>query len=84
MKIANVAELKNNLSKFLALVGQGEEIEVRKHNVPIARVVPISRQGKNRTVLGCGAGSVQVKGSLTEPLIPPENWQMHAEDFQRE
>ncbi len=48
--ISFVAELKNQLSKFLALVIQWEEIEVRKHNIPIARVVPINPKRKNRTV----------------------------------
>jgi len=70
MKIANIAEFKNNLSRYLAAVEQGEEIEVRKRNVPVARVVPISRSHKNLTVLGCGRGSVITKGDLTEPLIP--------------
>jgi len=68
MKIANVAELKNHLSKFLAFVIQGEEIEVRKHNIPIARVVPINPKRKNCTVIGCGNGSVCIKGDLTEPF----------------
>ncbi len=57
MKTANVAEFKNRLSRFLALVVQGEEIEVRKHNVPLSRVVPINPQRKNRTILVCGTGN---------------------------
>ncbi len=80
MKIANVAELKNQLSKFLALVIQGEEIEVRKHNIPIARVVPINPKRKNLTVPGCGSGSVCIKEDLTEPLIPAEYWEMHSQE----
>ena len=66
MKIANVADLKNQLSKFLALVIQGEE--VRKHNIPIARVVPVIPNRKNRTVIGSGKGSVCIKGDLTESV----------------
>lgn len=41
MKIANVAEFKNHLSEYLAAVQNGEELEIRKRNVPLARVVPV-------------------------------------------
>ena len=76
MKTASIAELKNRLSEYLSRVEQGEEIEVRKRNVPIARVVPIAGKKPNRTRLGCGAGTVKAKGDLTEPLIPKTHWNM--------
>jgi prevent-host-death family protein len=83
MKIANVAELKNRLSEFLALVEQGEEIEIRKRNVPIARVVPIPRKRVNKTRVGCGAGTLKIHGDLTEPLIPEEAWEMFKPERKR-
>ena len=76
MKIANVAELKNRLSEFLSLVEEGEEIEIRKRNVPIARVVPVPVKRPNKTRLGCGARTVKIHGDLTEPLIPKGDWDM--------
>ena len=76
MKIANIAEFKNHLSSYISLVESGEIIEVRKRNIPIAKVVPIKHKTLNKTVLGCGAGSVKINGDLTEPLIPIENWDM--------
>ena len=76
MKVANIAEFKNHLSEYLAAVANGEEVEIRKRNAPLARVVPIRVPGRNRTVLGCGAGTVVVKADLTEPMIPPEDWEM--------
>lgn len=75
MKIANVAELKNRLSEYLARVEEGQEVEVRKRNVPIARLVPIKRQGQNRTQLGCGLNTVTIQGDLTEPQLPEGEWQ---------
>lgn len=77
MKVANIAELKDNLSRFLNAVEHGEEVEVRRHNVPIARLVPITAGRPNRTALGCGAGSARTLGDLTEPLIPEEDWEVH-------
>lgn len=76
MKIANIGELKNRLSEFLSYVEQGEEVEVRKRNVPVARLIPIKVRQLNRTQLGCGRDTVKVKGELTEPLIPAQDWEM--------
>jgi len=79
MKVANIAEFKNHLSRYLAAVANGEEVEVRKRNAPVARVVPVRPRNRNRTVLGSGRGSVVIKGSLVEPLIPTEDWEMLGE-----
>lgn len=49
MKTANIAELKSRLSEFPSLVEQEEEIEIRKRNVPIARVVPLAPKRRNKT-----------------------------------
>ena len=80
MKVANIAEFKNSLSSYLAAVELGEEVEIRKRNIPIARVVPVQKQRKNETVLGCGRGSVKITGDLTEPLIPESDWDMLQSD----
>jgi prevent-host-death family protein len=76
MKVANIAELKNRLSEFLSFVEQGEEIEIRKRNLPIARLIPVASKRSNKTKLGCGAGTIKIRGSLTEPLIPKDAWEM--------
>jgi prevent-host-death family protein len=75
MKIANIAELKNRLSAYLSLVEKGEEVEIRKRNVPIARVVPLRRKPARPGRLGAGAGTVRILGNLTEPNIPHEAWE---------
>lgn len=78
MKTANIGQLKDNLSKFLAFVEKGETIAICKRNVPIAMLVPHdARRAGNRTKLGCGMGTVTVNGDLTEPLIPEDAWDMH-------
>ena len=40
MQGVNIAELKNNLSHYLRLVREGNEIAVRDRNRVIARIVP--------------------------------------------
>lgn len=76
MKITNVAELKNRISEYLAAVEKGEEIEVRKRNVPIARIVPIHKEASNQTKLGCGRETGRIVGDITGPFIPEDDWEM--------
>ena len=76
MKSANIAELKAHLSEFLALVEKGEEVEIRRRNVPVARIVPHRRRPPNRTKLGCARGTVQIHCDLTEPAFDESDWEM--------
>jgi prevent-host-death family protein len=41
-RTVNIAELKNRLSAYLALVRQGEEIVVRDRSKPVARIIPLT------------------------------------------
>ena len=69
MKIANVAEFENRLGEYLATT----------ENAPLARVVPVPARRRNRTAIGSGRGSVIVKKSLVDPLIPLGDWEMLGE-----
>ncbi len=44
MRSVNVAELKNQLSKFLTFAKAGEEIIIRDRNLPVAKLVPFSAE----------------------------------------
>ena len=76
MASTNIAELRANLSRVLERVAGGEAVEVCRRNVPIARIVPLERRSPNRTELGCGAGTVVIKGDLTEPAWSTDDWDM--------
>jgi prevent-host-death family protein len=55
MKVTNIADFKNNLSKIFAFMEKGEPVEIRKRNVPVAHLVPVKPNEKlNKTRLGCG------------------------------
>jgi len=40
MRSVNIAELKNQLSKYLTFAKGGEEIVIRDRNLPVAKLVP--------------------------------------------
>jgi prevent-host-death family protein len=41
MKTVNIGDLKNQLSAYLQIVRNGEEVVVRDRNLPVARILPI-------------------------------------------
>ncbi|MCJ7797595.1 MAG: type II toxin-antitoxin system prevent-host-death family antitoxin [Thermoleophilia bacterium] len=43
MRTVTIAELKNNLSRYLREVRQGEDINILSRDVPVARLVPLER-----------------------------------------
>jgi prevent-host-death family protein len=46
MKVANLAEVKNELSRFVALVRRGTRVRILVHGVPAADLVPIDTLGE--------------------------------------
>ncbi len=77
MNIANIAELRNNFSRIIRAVEGGEEVVVCRHNVPVARIVPVSRALGNRTRLGWATADGAVLDDLQGPFIPETDWSMH-------
>ena len=65
----NVDELRKHLSRCISAVEGGEEIEIRKGQMVVARIIPIEHSRANRTKLDCGADTVKVLGDLAEPVI---------------
>ena len=53
MTKAGIADLKNNLSRYLSVVRGGGEVVVLDRDTPVARIVPFTRP------LGVGAGPEQ-------------------------
>lgn len=76
MKVTDIAGFRTHVDEYLAAAAQGKEVEIRERNRPVARLVPVRVNGRNRTVLGCGAGTVVVKSDLAGPMIPHGDWEM--------
>ena len=55
MRTVNIADLKNNLSRYLNEVKQGEEVLVRDRNTPVAQIVPISVATEDEELLALAA-----------------------------
>jgi len=51
MRSVNVAELKNQLSKYLTFAKSGEEIVIRDRSLPVAKLVPFDAEDTNEEEL---------------------------------
>jgi antitoxin (DNA-binding transcriptional repressor) of toxin-antitoxin stability system len=51
MRSVNVAELKDQLSKYLTFAKGGEEVLIRDRNLPVAKLVPFSAEGADEQEL---------------------------------
>jgi prevent-host-death family protein len=61
MRSVNIAELKNQLSKYLTFAKSGEEIVIRDRNLPVAKLVPFSSdQGSEEDLLLVAAGKMRL------------------------
>ena len=69
MKRANIAQLKNGLSAYLAEVKRGGQILVSERNVPFAKIVPLGHTDD----FDAGEMELVAKGlmSLPEDDSPP-------------
>ncbi len=64
MRSVNVAELKNQLSKFLTFAKGGEEIIIRDRNLPVAKLVPFSsEEATEEELLLVAAGKMRMAQS---------------------
>ncbi len=69
MKV-NIAEIKANLSRYLARVDAGETVTICRRNVPIAEIRPVAKQDQPRPLGLARAeyGDWTLPESFFEPL----------------
>jgi prevent-host-death family protein len=61
MRSVNVAELKNQLSKYLTFAKGGEEIVIRDRSLPVAKLVPFeSEDADEEELLLVAAGKMRL------------------------
>jgi prevent-host-death family protein len=74
MRAVNIADLKNNLSRYLNEVRRGGEVVIKDRNNPIARIVPLAAQEDDEVELMelVAAGSAKLPRS-DDPL-PKSFW----------
>lgn len=74
MRSVNIAELKNQLSKYLNFARAGEEVLIRDRNLPVAKLVPfLAEEAGEEEMLLVAAGKMRLPAA---PLKVEEFLQM--------
>lgn len=71
----NVGQAKTDLSKLLARVEAGEDVEIARAGVPVAKLVPIERSS------GPGARFLAAAGSLQGQVRIGEDFELSEEEL---
>ena len=64
----NIHEAKTHLSRYLAMVGQGETILICKRNQPIAEIRPLRPPRIEQRPIGLAKGQFTVPADFFDPL----------------
>ena len=74
MKEAKISEIRNGLSRYLALVRKGEVVRILDRDVPIAQIVPIQAPSGERPVGDEALADLERKGLIRrgQGAIPRE------------
>jgi prevent-host-death family protein len=73
VKEAQISELKNQLSRYLAFVRKGEVVRIVDRNRPVAQIVPIAQAVEGRPVGTEALAEMERKGLIrrgTHRLAP--------------
>ena len=84
MRTVNVAELKNQLSKYLTLAKSGEEIVIRDRNLPVAKIVPFEAEdASGEELLLVAAGKMRLPEQLLdlEKLLKLPTGRVHGREI---
>ncbi|HET9126293.1 MAG TPA: type II toxin-antitoxin system prevent-host-death family antitoxin [Solirubrobacteraceae bacterium] len=71
----NVGQAKTELSKLLARVEAGEDIEIARDGVPVARLVPID------SAVGPGARFLAARGSLAGQIALADDFEFTEQEI---
>jgi prevent-host-death family protein len=79
MKTVNASDFKARCLALLDEAAQGgDELVILKHGRPVARLLPPGPAGHTFPQEAL-SGSVRVLADLTEPAVPPEDWNAEAD-----
>ncbi len=65
---ANIHEVKEQLSSYLARIEKGETVLVCRRNVPVAELRSLPRRPSKRRPIGLARGQITLADDFFEPL----------------
>ena len=65
MQTINIHEAKTHLSRFIDKAAVGEEIIIARAGKPVARLVPLLKEGRKPRTLGLGKGKFSLPNNFS-------------------
>lgn len=75
VKRVKIGEFRDRASELIRRAAGGETIVILNRDREVARVVPVTAErGRGGGLVGCLAGTAEVRGDLEAPIAPAGTW----------
>jgi antitoxin (DNA-binding transcriptional repressor) of toxin-antitoxin stability system len=75
MKKVKVGEFRDRASEMIRRAAGGETIVILNRDREVAKLVPVAAPAERASrLIGCLAGTAEVRGDIEAPIAPPEGW----------
>lgn len=70
-----IGEFRDRASELIRRAAGGETVVILNRHREVAKIVPItSRTGPTAGLIGCLAGTAEVRGDIEAPIVSPGAW----------
>jgi antitoxin (DNA-binding transcriptional repressor) of toxin-antitoxin stability system len=75
VKRVKIGEFRDRASELIRRAAGGETIVILNRDREVAKVVPITaKTGRSGGLIGCLAGTAEVRGDIEAPIAPAKAW----------
>jgi prevent-host-death family protein len=75
VKRVRIGEFRDRASELIRRAAGGETIVILNRNREVAKIVPIAAAtGRSQGLVGCLAGTAEVRGDIETPIASSESW----------
>jgi len=75
MTKVRIGEFRDRASEIIRRAEAGETIVILNRDREVAKIVPITARAANSAgIIGCMAGTAEVRGDIEAPIAPPGAW----------
>jgi len=75
MKKVRIGEFRDRASEMIRRAAEGETIVILNRDREVAKLVPFAtRSERPSRLIGCLAGTAEIRGDIEAPIAPPETW----------
>jgi len=74
MKRVKIGEFRDRASELIRRAASGETVVILNRDREVAKIVPITTRTDRRGLVGCLAGTAEVRGDIESPIAVPDAW----------